>query len=205
MIRQTALALAIVSLVAACEQQDFVLPEHRSVPAIIEPLDAPPTEGGLYVDTGACPGEGCYFGRFQMINGAELYDWPGKSPAVVGQVNAGEWVDTIQTEDRFAPVKGVMVADLDPFLKGETVWRLGYEGEGCFSVWGSGKQGGWCDLNGIEPSAILWDEVEPVTDGSEGFWVQVTRESGPGGWLREPMDLRCAGVMDRDADCPELN
>jgi hypothetical protein len=162
----------------------------------------------MYIEKDACPGEGCYFRRAQALNAIDLYDKPGRSSVVVGQVAQGEWVDRIASENRFAPVKGVVRADHEPFRMGDIVYRLGNQGEGCFDVWDKGVIGMWCDLGSDDPlenGGIEWDKASPPTDGSEGWWVQVTREKGPGGWLRNPRDFRCFGLQDRDADCPPVN
>jgi hypothetical protein len=165
---------------------------------------APPMVDGMHIQKGACPGEGCYFGRMQARKALDIYDAPGKSPAIVGRLAEGEWVDAVATEDRYAPLKGVVSSASTKFTPGGVVYRLGYEGEGCFDVWDNGPAAtSWCDDSSGE-SDIAWQQTPPPADGSEGFWVQVKRATGPGGWLREPIDLRCIGLQDRDADCPPV-
>lgn len=213
------LVAGLSALAAACSPNQQTAPVvSRGVsdtpPAVVaEALeaqavnDAPATVDGMYIDKGACPGEGCYFGRAQALKAVDLYETPGASPVVVGQIQEGEWVDSIATEDRFAPVPGIMRADVEPFKEGDIVYRLGNMGEGCFDVWSKGQTGMWCDIGSddpIENGGVAWRTERPVTDGSEGWWVQVKRANGSGGWLRGPHDFRCTGLQDREADCPPL-
>ncbi len=207
----------MLTMASACGQNDAPAPTVAPAPettsqaagaaASSDDVNAPPTVNGMYVVKNACPGEGCYYGRMQASKTLDLYDAPSPSARVVGQVAAGEWMDTVLVEDRFAPLKGVVRTGGESFKTGDVVYRLSYEGEGCFGVWDRGQLKSWCDLGeqipGDASDHIDW-EAAAATDGSEGLWVQVKRDNGIGGWLRDPKDLRCIGLQDRDADCPAL-
>ncbi len=206
-----------LAMTAACGQNSASAPTVAPVAEAVSPTggaapfsvsaDAPPTVNGMYVVKDACPGEGCYFGRMQATKTLDLYNAPSPSPKVIGQVAAGEWMDTVLVEDHFPPLKGVVRTSGESFKAGDVVYRLGYEGEGCFGVWDKGQLKSWCDLGeqipGDVSDVIDW-EAAAATDGSEGLWVKVKRDKGAGGWLRDPKDLRCIGMQDRDADCPAL-
>jgi hypothetical protein len=217
---RSGVAAGLLALAAACGQNGASAPTPAA-PAVAEApavasaaaaasvaTEAPPTVNGMYVVKGACPGEGCYFGRMQATKALDLYEAPGASPKVVGQLAASEWMDTVVTEDHFAPLRGVVRTGGENFKAGDVVYRLGYEGEGCFEVWDKGQLKSWCDMGeqipGDPGEVIDWDKAPAVTDGSEGLWVQVKSDKGAGGWLRDPEDVRCIGYQDRDADCPPL-
>jgi hypothetical protein len=87
---------------------------------------------------------------------------------------------------------------------------LGYEGEGCSTVWSKGKLSSWCHPGSDPdpgPDVIDWEPVGS-NDPSLGFWIQVKRQTGQVGWLGDGDDglgkFGCTGYQDRDADCPPL-
>ncbi|MFT3725362.1 MAG: hypothetical protein QM773_17470 [Hyphomonadaceae bacterium] len=167
------LATGVLLLASACGQSGAPAPVAAVPPAAPEApvasstanAEAPPTVGGVFVDKGACPGEGCHFGRMQAEKALDLYDAPGPAAKVIGQVAADEWMDTLTTEDRFAPVRGVVRKGGENFKAGDVVYRLGYEGEGCSTVWDKGQLKSWCDMGEQTPGdpgeLIDWDTATP--------------------------------------------
>ncbi len=213
------LAVMALAVIGACgkgtasKQPDAVAAAAEPAPSVVvapPPVGAeePPMVNGMYVQKDACPGEGCYFGRMQATDALDLYDAPGASPKVIGQVAAGEWMDTLTTQDRLAPLRGVVRIGGENFKVGDVVYMLSYEGEGCSGVWDNGQLKSWCDMGeqipGDPGEVIDWDKSPGPTDGSDGLWVQVKSDKSASGWLRDPGAVRCIGYQDRDPDCPPL-
>lgn len=170
--------------------------------AVMSAGDAPPTVDGIFIDGGACPGEGCYLeGKIKAREPAALYQHASNVAPAIATIEAEEWVEILGTEDRLIPVPGKVRAT------GETVYRLGYEGEGCSTVWNKGQLSTWCDDDGdLSNDAIVWEEPPASSDPSLGFWVQVRRANGQTGWLADDSNgsFACTGYQDRDDDCPPL-
>jgi hypothetical protein len=164
--------------------------------------DAPPTVNGVFVDKGACPGEGCYLqGRIKAREAVSLYQDKRTDSPVLATIAPDEWVEILGTEDRLIPLAGTDRAT------GDVVYRLGYEGEGCFTLWNKGQLSGWCDDDGdLSNDSVIWSAPADSADTSLGFWVEVKRANGQTGWLGDDSDgsLACTGYQDRDPDCPPL-
>lgn len=196
---------------AAAATQTPPAPAEAAAPAQ-SASDAPPTVNGVYIQKGACPGEGCYLkGKIKAYDAVNLYSDKRTDAAAIARIEKGEWVEILSTEDRFIPLRGVVREGKRDHKTGDIVYMLGYEGEGCSDVWNKGKSSTWCDPGSDPnpgPDVIDWDAVTPSSDTTLGFWVEVKRGNGQAGWLREGDDgLRkfgCTGYQDRDADCPQL-
>lgn len=164
--------------------------------------DAPPLVNGVYIDKGACPGEGCYLeGRIKAREEASLYEDKRTDSPVLATIAAEEWVEILGTEDRFVPLAG---RERDT---GQTVYLLGYEGEGCSTMWKKGQLSSWCDDDGdLSNDSVIWSAGSDSADTSLGFWIEVKRANGQTGWLGEDSNgsFACTGYQDRDADCPPL-
>jgi hypothetical protein len=81
--------------------------------------------------------------------------------------------------------------------KGEIVYRLGYEGEGYYTIWR--REG----LGMLDPETLVaWGpEVLPAAGADTlGLWAQVRREGGQVGWVLEPR-FECMGHLAGDAMC----
>ena len=162
----------------------------------------PPTVNGIYIDKGACPGEGCYLeSKIKAREAAALYQEKRADSPVLATIEPDEWVEILSTEDRVVPVPGTDRAT------GERVYMLGYEGEGCSTVWKKGELSSWCDDDGdLSNDSIVWSGPVDSTDTSLGFWVEVKRANGQTGWLGQDStrSFACTGYQDRDPDCPPL-
>ncbi|HOZ27283.1 MAG TPA: hypothetical protein PLH23_10590 [Hyphomonadaceae bacterium] len=193
--------LAACSPAAPTDQQPA--PAAASLPTVVAQSsgDAPPTVDGVFIQKGACPGEGCYLtGRIKAYEPVGLRAESRMGAAEVTQIAAGDWVDIAGTELRLIPARGTSRAS------GDVVYRLGYEGEGCSTVWTRGSLGSWCDDGDPSDDDIVWDAETESADPTLGFWVEVKLPDGRTGWLDEE-SLRkfgCTGYQDRDADCPPL-
>ena len=189
--------LAACSPAAPTDQQPA--PAAASLPTVVAQSsgDAPPTVDGVFIQKGACPGEGCYLtGRIKAYEPVGLRAESGMGAAEVTQIAAGDWVDIAGTELRLITARGTSRAS------GDVVYRLGYEGEGCSTVWTRGSLGSWCDDGDPSDDDIVWDAETESADPTLGFWVEVKLPDGRTGWLDEE-SLRkfgCTGYQDRDAD-----
>ena len=210
--RQRVWLLAIVGMaLASCSpQQAPAPPEAAVIPQVVAPPVAvaspadqgPPTVNGIYIDKGACPGEGCYLeSKIKAREAAALYQEKRADSPVLATIEPDEWVEILSTEDRVVPVPGTDRAT------GERVYMLGYEGEGCSTVWKKGELSSWCDDDGdLSNDSIVWSGPVDSTDTSLGFWVEVKRANGQTGWLGQDStrSFACTGYQDRDPDCPPL-
>lgn len=206
----SAVVFAALALQAACTPADSPAPQPPAAAYAEAPLPAapvntltmPPTVNGIFIAKDACPGEGCYLkGRIKAYEATSLLVDSLISAAVLATIAPGEWVDIVRTEDRLIPTPGKIRAT------GEGVYMLGYEGEGCSTVWNKGQLSSWCDDGGDPANAeIAWSTPLESTDPSLGFWVEVKRENGQSGWLTGQgiRNFGCTGYQDRDADCPPL-
>src|SRR5262249_22087476 len=133
----------------------------------------PPTIDGIYLDEGACPGEACYLkDRIKAYQAVDLFDQPGPQAARVGRIAAREWVEVVTTENRLVPVRGVVREGRRQFATGDIVYRLGSQGEGCFTVFSGGKTASWCDPEASDPEtneAVDWEQPPQDLLGLAGF------------------------------------
>jgi hypothetical protein len=183
-------------------------PAHAAVPPAAatqsEPAatDAPLLVDGVFIDAGACPGEGCYLkGPIKAREAINLLQDQQSDSPVLGTIEPDEWVEILGTEDRFVPLSGTDRAT------GETVYRMGYEGEGCFDLWTKRGLSSWCDDDGdLSNDNVIWAQPVESADRSLGFWTQVKRANAQVGWLDEESIrlFACTGYQDRDDDCPPL-
>jgi hypothetical protein len=203
------LALGACSPQQAAAPPEPAFPQQGAVPTTAPPDSAalpadqsPPTVNGIFIDKGACPGEGCYLeGKIKAREAASLFQEKRADSPVLATIEPDEWVEILGTEDRLVPLAGTDRAT------GEPVYMLGYEGEGCSTVWKKGELSSWCDDDGdLSNDSIAWSEPVDSTDTSLGFWIEVKRSNGQTGWLGNDSqgNFACTGYLDRDPDCPPL-
>jgi hypothetical protein len=203
------LALGACSPQQAAAPPEAASPQQGAVPTTAPPDSAalpadqsPPTVNGIFIDKGACPGEGCYLeGKIKAREAASLFQEKRADSPVLATIEPDEWVEILGTEDRLVPLAGTDRAT------GEPVYMLGYEGEGCSTVWKKGELSSWCDDDGdLSNDSIAWSEPVDSTDTSLGFWIEVKRANGQTGWLGNDSqgNFACTGYLDRDPDCPPL-
>jgi len=144
----------------------------------------------VYIDHGACPGEGCLYGEWKSKKATPLYsDNLGQS--VVGTVGENEQVMALTGEVHIKPVKGrVLVAsDKYNFKIGDVVYRLTYQGEGIFNLWHNGKLSSHFhsdDCKPIGPNARCRFEFEEKFDWARMIlWIVIMRQNGQIGWIKD--------------------
>lgn len=183
----TCAAAALFAVLSACPSPA----ESQQPPALNE--DAPPPlTNGIYIDYGACPGEGCSIGFYlRATEEGTIVDGPTADAAAIGVTKPHEWLQVVDTQDRLIPRRGVLLREseqLEGLKAGDVVFMLGYEGEGCSTLYRRGKSYSWCDYSwsdNQEPE-IKWDEVivPPELANQIGFGVQIRRADGQAGWVR---------------------
>ena len=161
----------------------FALTGAPAGPATVQP--APPT--GLvfpYEDAGACPTDGCRYGRWVAVRSLTVHRTREAGAAAVFRVGAGEAVDAVTgvvvtlrpgRARAIAPieVEGVRVAT------GEHVLLLHSAGKGAYKV---SARGAVVDTALDVAGRHLAVLSEPRTV----WWVQVRNRRGEVGWTSQP-------------------
>ncbi len=206
--QQTAASPAAASQTMTTEAGRAAAPP---APAISPEDIPPPLTDGLYIGYGACPGEGCnYGGHIRAWDEVSLVDGAGRDARTIGTIIPHEWVKVLDTQERVVPVRGVLrkeIDSLDGLKAGDVIFRLGYEGEGCSTVYRRGKEFSLCDWSDEGQEAqVAWDEDEipPELLARQGFFVQVRRADGQEGWLGGGGMIGCTGDIDRTRDCDRV-
>lgn len=138
---------------------------------------------GSYEMTSDCHEKGCAYGSARFSADMPLYSDTNSSGAVVASIPAGECVDTEADKLLQSPRRGVVLETQGRFAVGDVIYLTAYEGEGYSTVWRRGEY-----LDGFQDEAVVrWDNAP--AHPRAGYWIQVTRSSGQGGWVRDA-DIR---------------
>jgi hypothetical protein len=145
----------------------------------------------VFVDKGACPGEGCTYGeRWIAKEQARLRAGPSREAEQTVAVQPGEEVVTVSGEVHTVPSKFVVRREHEGFRPGDEVLVYTYLGEGWFrlrhngelkkadlgfSPWG-GSAGRRC-----EEDPRCWGILEELLQFD--WWVLVRTSSGVEGWV----------------------
>ncbi len=173
--------------------------------------DAPPLSDGWYVDEGACPFEGCAYGRdWKAGANIRLYDAPrgtrhiatvptgGTAHAISGTVYTRPIPVTVASATTIETYsytrRSTYVRRLQP---GERLFLLTYEGEGFNIAWLDGQR---VSLSIVpmhdlsihrfrsceSPSAECWWTIPDGSRERESeWWVRLRLPDGTEGWTRE--------------------
>ena len=166
--------------------------------------EAPPLDNGVYVAGVSCEGD-CY--RYWRASApvAILARLDPASP-VIATVAPDEWVEVVDGEYRFVPLRGVVhtATETPPLAVGDVVYMLEQYGEGTYELWHRGKTllPPWDAGRDNEP--ITWDAARQAPLGVVlGWWVQLRLESGQTGWVELPSSFECMGSLQGSVDCRE--
>lgn len=153
------------------------------VPALAQPADPsqPPAE---WVETGACPFEGCQYGRWTATRSVPLYDRPGgrRLQALLG---TGDVVTAETGEVRAAPRRAV-VAKTGPedaangLTQGAIVYALYPLGEGAVMVWKDGK----AVATSLDVE-LRYDPPLPEGGLPYVWWAKVRLANGEVAWVKD--------------------
>jgi hypothetical protein len=156
----------------------------------------------VFVDRGACPGEGCRYGeRWVASTPVPLRARPDSAAPSVTTVQAGDSVHTLTGEVHTVPGRFVILRAHADFAPGDEILLYTYLGEGWFRIrhdgrlreadlgfspWG-GSPGKRCEKDpgcwGILESELRFD-----------WWVKLRTSEGVEGWTL------ATGSFDRGSD-----
>ena len=218
--------LAALSLLAsACALMERT-PSDREAPRQAQqflPDGGPPVVNGFYEAEGSCPFEGCSLGDLYTTAPIELLERPALDARVIATAPAGEWVSTGENFYRHRPARGVVVGevrniydnDANPGLPtlaiGDVVYATDFGGEGLTELWRRGDRIWWDSAGGEQDGGndgIRWawstsEQHEADVAAGAGWWLELVRANGERGWVHEPRNLDCLGMIDAAPRCEE--
>lgn len=149
-------------------------------------------QAALYIDKGACPGEGCRYGELWVsTKSTALLEGPSAGAKPVAIIGDGEAVTTITGEVHSVPSRFVVNRAQGDFSPGDEVLVYTYLGEGRFRLRhngvlkdvdlnfgpGGSSNGTRCEKNPARCWGTLQKELK-----SE-WWVKVRTRRGMEGWV----------------------
>jgi hypothetical protein len=143
-----------------------------------------------FLDSGACPFEGCSYREWTARKPVTVYDTWKDTRKVISRVRAGDKVTGLTgVVVTFRPGVVRLDRDLPEHLrKGDTILTYSYRGEGFSAVWVNGKYESEFDISftkwpdgtgcgGAHCAATYLDL------GKKEWWAQVRLKSGLTGWV----------------------
>lgn len=166
-------------------------------------LDVPPP--AIYVDKGACPGEGCGYGdNWKVKKDTALLAEPDDRSKKVGNCNKGSEVlaETGEVHTKRGEFK--VKKEHGQFKPGDTLWVYTYYGEGFFKVWVNGEfknlelsfspWGGSPGARCESAPSLCWGELKEKLEFS--WWVQIKTPNGVTGWTRRTDNFDTSGEKE---------
>ncbi len=160
---------------------------------IVANLLAAADGGEIFVDKGACPGEGCAYGESWITrSNVTLRAEPSRSATIVAKLDAGTRVTTVTGEVHTKPTRFVVHRPHAQFRPGDSVLVYTYLGEGVFRVRHNGRLteadlgfSPWGGTAGTrcEQSARCWGTLEQELRFE--WWVQVRTPGEVLAWTAE--------------------
>lgn len=167
--------------------------------------ETPPMEDGVYVARGICFGEGGCYRYWRAYEPVEVHERADPASPVIATVAPDEWVEAIDGQLRFVPLRGVVhtATETPPLAVGDVVYMLEPEGEGFYVLWHNGQTRGHDWASGDPNEPIAWD-VERAAPARAvlGWWVQLRLENGQTGWVNDPR-FECMGPLQGSVGCRE--
>lgn len=166
--------------------------------------EAPPMENGVYIARGICFGEGGCNRYWRASQPVQLRESPDPASSVIATVAPDEWVEAIDGQYRFVPLRGVVhtATATPPLAVGDVVYMLEPQGEGFYTLWHQGQTPAHDWAEGWENEPITWDaRAEPPPGAVLGWWVQLRRENGQAGWVQDPSTFECMGSLQGSVNC----
>ena len=155
------------------------------------PADLHPT---VYVDEGACPGEGCSYGAWRVERDTVLLDKPRRGAKVVAHLRRGEAVTALTGQVTTVPARFVVKRDRGDFLRGDAFWVYTYLGEGYFKIWHDGRMQeddlGFSPFPGGTAGDRCQDSVESCWGALDRplqmtWWFKIRDDHGIEGWSKD--------------------
>jgi hypothetical protein len=156
-------------------------------------LGAAPSD--VFVDAGACPGEGCVYGeRWTARDSLELRAEARDSAEVVATLAPGDPVKTVTGEVHTRPGRFVVTRARDGFAPGDVLLLYTYIGEGWYRArhggelvrvdLGFGPRGRRCRTRDAEG---CWGVLERPPESR--WWVKLRTTAGVEGWTLDSLAL----------------
>jgi hypothetical protein len=155
----------------------------------------------FFVDDGACPGEGCSYGRWKVEKETVLRAQPDPNSKVVSKCRVGSEVAALTGQVHAAAGKFKVKKKHEDFSPGDIIWVYTYLGEGFFKVWFNGKFSkqdlGFSPWGGsagsrCEVEWYCWGKLEQELKFT--WWVQVRNVDGVVGWTHEASNFHFGGT-----------
>ena len=163
---------------------------------------------GVFIDKGACPGEGCmYRERWVARSAVDLLKAPDSTAPIIATAKSGEVVRTVTGEVHTIPGRFVVHRQHDEFLPGDEVLVYTYLGEGVFRIRHNGRlketdldfgPGGGSNGKRCDVQARCWGTLQEELQFT--WWVLVRTTTGVEGWTQNasgffrPFELPAARV-----------
>jgi hypothetical protein len=191
-----ALAAALLLLVGACAQTSGALGDPQQSQEFL-PNGGPPVVNGFYEPAdNTCSDGGCPDVRAD--SDVELRDRPHPEAAVIGSINAGEWVGWVGNYYRMRPIRGIVLRAREVggvrLAVGDVAYIVDtrsdyYEEDPIPTNWFRGQTFSY-ELEEGEADFIRWawqNEAQRVADytAGAGEWFEVRRANGERGWARK--------------------
>jgi len=154
----------------------------------------------IFVDRGACPGEGCVYGEQWVVREPiELHSSPSESSEVVDMLGPRDHVETLTGEVHTRPGRFVVKQARGAFQPGDVLLLYTYLGEGWYRMRHEGALGR-ADL-GFSPwdkrcqsreDRRCWGTLERKLQF--WWWVKVRAPSGLEGWVLDSRSFEKPGA-----------
>ena len=165
--------------------------------------EAQNTRPKVYIDEGACPSEGCSYGKWQVLKDTPLYSQPTDSAPTVVLVRAGTTVQALTGQVHTAPTPFVVKSDFlgaegRIWVPGDTIWVVTYTGEGWFRVLIDGKLAeqdlGFSPYGGTYGTRCVGcSRGELARELRSTWWIKIQTPTGDVGWSRQAGNFRQPG------------
>ena len=152
----------------------------------------------IFVDSGACPGEGCSNNNLYKAQAdVTVYEKPSISSPCLGQISADDTLMSKTGEVHTTPTRFEVQRESGPFKPGDEVFVVTYFGEGHFRVFHNGKLKS-ADL-GFSPwgggAGKLCDKPAHCfgrlsKELQFTWWLFVLSENGVEGWIIADRSIR---------------
>jgi hypothetical protein len=156
-----------------------------------------PLPPSFFVDDGACPGEGCGYGKWTVDKETVLRAQPDLNSNAVGKCRAGSEVVALTGQVHTVAGMFKVKKKHGNFGPGNIIWVYTYLGEGYFKVWFDGKYfeqdlgfSPWGGSPGTrcEVERYCWGELEQHLNFT--WWIQIRNVDGVVGWTPEANNFR---------------
>jgi hypothetical protein len=182
---RVALVFALILIVAGTSA-----PQQISSNAPQKKVDADPPSLPV-IDEGACPFEGCTFGKWTVTKETPLYSSWKEDRTVIGKLTGGETVVGLTgVHITKKPDKIQVLVDMPKLglRRGEIIFRYMFRGEGFADLWAHGEWMQEADCSFIteaDGDGCARDcSAKVVENGAKEWWVKVRTNSGQVGWAK---------------------